>query len=509
MIAAPRLSGKGLGDVLRGFAEVPVAADRLIAGLTLDSRQVRPGGLFLACRGASHHGLDFIDAALERGVGAVAFEPAPDVRVKLPAEVPAIAVPNLSRRASAIAARFYGHPSAALDAIGVTGTNGKSSVTLMLAQALEHLGTRTGVIGTLGAGAPGKLSKSTLTTPDAVSVQRLLAAFRDEGAAAVAMEASSHGLDQARLEAVAFRLAVFTNLTRDHLDYHGSLAAYGEAKARLFEWPDLKGAVINLGDGFGRTLWERLDPKVARIGYAADDAALGHGAPAPALRARVVRASVGGIEVEFDGEFGRASVESRVIGRFNAANLAAVLGGLIGLGKPFEAAVAALASIRPAPGRMEPFGGDAGPLAIVDFAHTPDGLDEALAAAREHTRGRLLVVFGCGGDRDRGKRSLMGAVAAGAADRVVITDDNPRGEEPSAIAADILAGCPDHKNVRIEHDRRAAIESALADARAQDVVVVAGKGHETEQIVADRRRPFDDRAVVRELLGLGEREGGS
>jgi UDP-N-acetylmuramoyl-L-alanyl-D-glutamate--2,6-diaminopimelate ligase len=509
MMAAPTMNGARLGQLLRDFASVPAHLDRAIEGITLDSRDVQPGGLFLACRGACHHGLDFVDAAVERDVGAVAFEPGPGVAPELPANIAALGVPELGRRASAIAARYYGHPSAALDVVGVTGTNGKSSVALMLAQALVHLGVDTRVIGTLGAGAPDKLSRSRLTTPDAVSVQRLLAQFRGDGAAAAVMEASSHGLDQARLEAVRFRLAIFTNLTRDHLDYHGSLAAYGEAKARLFTWPGLQGAVINLGDSFGQSLSARLDPNVSAIGYWAEEAAPPPAVPYPTLNARVLQASARGIQIEFSGDFGRASVESPVVGRFNAANLAAVLGGLLNLGVPFAAGVEALAAVRPAPGRMEPFGGDALPLVIVDFAHTPDGLDEALAAAREHTRGKLYVVFGCGGDRDAGKRSLMGAVAAGAADRVVITDDNPRSEDPEVVAAAILAGCPDRHNVRIEHDRRAAIESALAEARAGDVLVIAGKGHEIEQIVADERRPFDDRAIVRELIAAHDGESGS
>ncbi|HET6725408.1 MAG TPA: UDP-N-acetylmuramoyl-L-alanyl-D-glutamate--2,6-diaminopimelate ligase [Gammaproteobacteria bacterium] len=487
-----------LGELLEGLGAVPVGADRPIAGVTLDSRQVVPGGLFLACRGTQHHGLEFADIAIARGAAAIAWEPEAGVAPGLPGRVAAIEVPDLARRASQIAGRFYGEPSAALDVVGVTGTNGKSTTVVMLAEALSQLSAPTGVIGTLGSGWPSQLSSTGMTTPDAVTVQRLLAKFRDEGAAAVAMEASSHGLDQGRLEAVGFRVAVFTNLTRDHLDYHGSQMAYGEAKARLFTWPGLSAAVINLDDPFAAVLMNRLAPGVTAIGYTLD----GKKSPPSCmlLSARTVRATTRGIELEIDGDWGRATVTSPVIGTFNASNLLAVVGALLALGKPYDASVRVLGGARAASGRMEPFGGGDQPLALVDYAHTPDALEKALAAAREHATGRVIVVFGCGGDRDRGKRRLMGAVAARHADTCVITDDNPRHEDPAAIVAGILTGFPAGAAVRVEHDRRDAIASALAEAQAGDVVLVAGKGHETAQIVGDEHRPFDDRKAVRAWL---------
>lgn len=492
-VQAPWLSG-----LLAGFAAVPRALDRPVADLALDSREVRPGGLFLACRGRRRHGLDFLDEALARDPAAVAWEPDGRAAPEAPAAIAAVPVADLGRCTSAIAGRFFGEPSAALDVVGVTGTNGKSSTVLMIAEALEAHGTGAGVIGTLGAGRYGALSEPGLTTPDAVAVQRLLAGFRDAGLAAAAMEASSHGIDQGRVDGVRFRVAVFTNLSRDHLDYHGSESAYFEAKARLFTLPGLRAAVVNLDDPQGRALLDRLAPGVTAIGYTLA------GATDPRCRvvaARAVRAHADGLDIELDGDYGHARVRSNLTGRFNAANLLAVLGALLALDRPFAAAAESLAALHPAPGRMERFGGgDAAPLAIVDYAHTPDALDKVLAAAREHVAGRLIAVFGCGGDRDRGKRALMAAVAARYADFIVVTDDNPRTEDPAAIVTDIRAGFPAAAAVRIEHDRRRAIALALAGARPGDVVVVAGKGHETYQIAGAERRPFDDREVVKALL---------
>ncbi|HET7306708.1 MAG TPA: UDP-N-acetylmuramoyl-L-alanyl-D-glutamate--2,6-diaminopimelate ligase [Gammaproteobacteria bacterium] len=505
MAARATIANIRLGELLHGLASVPSAVDCEIAGVALDSREVATGGLFLACRGTQRHGLEFLDAALARGAAAVAWEPAEGLAPLAPKGVALVAVPNLGRHVSEIAARFYGEPSRALDVIGVTGTNGKSSTVLMTAEALTALATPAGVIGTLGAGRPGQLTESGLTTPDAVAVQRLLARMRDDGAAAVAMEASSHGLDQGRVEAVHFRVAVFTNLTRDHLDYHGSERAYAEAKARLFAWPGLGAAVLNLDDPLGRELFDRLDSKVAAIGYTLT----GRRAPHGRTLAAQVATGANGVELDIYGDWGRARVKSPLIGRFNAANLLAVLGALLALDKPFDAAAASLANVHAAPGRMECFGGPDDvkprPLVIVDYAHTPDALDKVLAAAREHARGRVLAVFGCGGDRDRGKRPLMAKIAACYADISIVTDDNPRTENPAAIVAEILAGFPADATVQVEHDRRRAIAAALAEARPGDAVVVAGKGHETYQIVGNEHRPFDDREVVRALLaGEGE-----
>jgi UDP-N-acetylmuramoyl-L-alanyl-D-glutamate--2,6-diaminopimelate ligase len=493
MDSAPRLS-----ELLDGFAEVPPALDCTVSDIALDSRAVQPGGLFLACRGFHAHGLQFVERALAHGAGAVAWEPDASVAAPvMPAGVAAIPVTDLARRASVIAGRFFREPSTRLQVAGVTGTNGKSSVTLMLAEACEQLGMPAGVIGTLGAGHFGELGAPGLTTPDAVGMQRLLAGFRDSGLRVAAMEASSHGLHQGRVDGVRFRAAVFTNLTRDHLDYHGSEQAYGEAKARLFARPGLAAAVVNLDDAFGRELPGRLEPGVAAFGYTLGDT------PAPAhcrLLAARVHTSPRGLDLHIGGDCGEAHVKSALAGRFNAANLLAVLGALLAFDVPFAAAARTLGALHPAPGRMECFGGGEQPLVIVDYAHTPDALEKVLTAAREHAGGRVIAVFGCGGERDRGKRGLMGEIAARRADLAIVTDDNPRGEDGDAIVADILAGVPGRGRLSVERDRRRAIAAAIGEARPGDTVVVAGKGHEAVQIVGSERRPFDDRAVVRELL---------
>jgi UDP-N-acetylmuramoyl-L-alanyl-D-glutamate--2,6-diaminopimelate ligase len=361
------------------------------------------------------------------------------------------------------------------------------------------MGAASGVIGTLGAGRPGSLRPSGFTTPDVIEVHRTLARLRDAGARWAAMEVSSHALDQGRVAGVRFRAAAFTNLSRDHLDYHGTLAAYGEAKARLFRMPRLGLAVINAGDAFGRSLIGRVpaDTDLVTVGPT-DTPALARGRR---LSLRDVEARPDGLRVTLGGSWGPLCLESPLLGHFNAENLALALGVLLALGVPAEEALDGLGGVSAPPGRMESFGGDGRPLVVVDYAHTPDALAKALAAARVHCRGRLWCVFGCGGDRDPGKRPAMGRQAERLADRLVVTDDNPRGEAPADIVAGILAGFEDPARVRVEHDRRAAIRLAVRQAARADVVLVAGKGHEDYQIIGDERRPFSDRDAVLDALG--------
>jgi UDP-N-acetylmuramoyl-L-alanyl-D-glutamate--2,6-diaminopimelate ligase len=361
------------------------------------------------------------------------------------------------------------------------------------------MGDASGLIGTLGAGRPGSLEPSGFTTPDVVEVHRTLAGLRDAGVRWTAMEVSSHALDQRRVAGVRFRAAAFTNLSRDHLDYHGTLKAYGDAKARLFRAPGLGLAVINTGDEFGRSLITRVpaDVDLVTVGPV-DTPALARGRR---LSLRSVEARPDGLRLTLGGSWGSLRLESPLLGRFNADNLALALGVLLALGVPPGEAVDGLGGVSAPPGRMESFGGDGQPLVVVDYAHTPDALAKALAAARVHCRGRLWCVFGCGGDRDPGKRPEMGRYAESLADRVVVTDDNPRGEEPAKIVADILAGFERPLPVRVEHDRRAAICLAVRQAARADVVLVAGKGHEDYQIVGDERRSFSDRDAVLDALG--------
>ena len=486
-----------LADILgAGFSIDPTVRVR---DLTLDSRSVVPGGAFLACRGSTHHGLRHAGEAIAAGASVILWEPAPDAPAP-PAggAVIVIAVPALSARAGEFASRFFGAPSAALTVIGITGTNGKTTCAWLLAQALERLGARAAYFGTLGQGRTDALRYTGLTTADAVNLQRALAAERAAGTRAVAMEVSSHALAQRRTAGVRFAVAAFTNLSRDHLDYHGDMHAYGAAKARLFRDPPVARQVLNLDDAFGRELATRA-PAGARLVLTTRDAAAAAAGAHPVLRAERVVATAHGLELELGGDFGRATLHSPLLGQFNAENLLTVLGVLLALDHPLAAAVPAVAACSAAPGRMEAAGGGVLPLVVVDYAHTPDALAKALAAARAHARGRLWCVFGCGGDRDAGKRPLMGRTASELADVVIVTDDNPRTEDPAAIAAAVLAGA-DRTRTEVIHDRAAAIGSALARARAGDVVLVAGKGHEREQIVGTERRPFHDTSVVREFL---------
>jgi UDP-N-acetylmuramoyl-L-alanyl-D-glutamate--2,6-diaminopimelate ligase len=482
-IASPRLS-----DLLKGIATVAPMEDMPIAGISADSRRIEPGWLFLAAPGTRADGRAFIAGALARGAAAIVYEHA---ELPLQVPVPAIPVHGLSARIGEIADRYFGSPSQQLFVVGVTGTNGKTTCTHLLAQVLDQPEGRCGLIGTLGAGYPEALDPATHTTPDAISVHGLLSGFARSGAASVCMEVSSHALDQGRVQGVAFDVAVFTNLTRDHLDYHGSMHHYAAAKTRLFEFAGLRAAVINRDDELGRVLIEKAAQriKVVSFGFEQGD-----------VRATQVIPATDGLTLDVATPVGAVTLHSPLLGRFNAANLLAVLAVLLESGMDLQQAAARLSRARPVAGRMERFGGGAArPLVVVDYAHTPDALQQALAALREHTRGRLWCVFGCGGDRDRGKRPLMGGIAERLADVVVLTDDNPRHEPAQRIIDDILAGM--QTTPTVVRERSHAIHLALREAKSDDVVLIAGKGHENYQQVGDQRHAYSDRAVVQELLG--------
>lgn len=503
-----------LAELCHGIVDVPPGIE--VADITLDSRHVQRGGLFLACAGRRTHGLAALPEALARGVRAVLWEPAPGVTAPpVSADVHVYAVPGLSMQASRLAARFFAEPSMTLRIAGITGTNGKTTTAWLLAQALGRLGTPAAYVGTLGVGVvPDGVVPGEYTTADAVSVQRQLAAVRDAGASCVAMEVSSHALDQQRVADVRFRVAAFTNLTRDHLDYHGTMEAYGAAKARLFEMPRLEACVINVDDPFGAGLAARrpIDMPLwltarSAAGRQVIDACRQRGARVQSLMATDCMTLPQGLSfalehVDEQGVAARYALTLPLIGEFNVDNALTTFGLLEALGVTMPAAIRALSSVTAPPGRMEAVVHEAsadvaGVLAIVDYAHTPDALAKALRAARAHCRGRLHVVFGCGGDRDSGKRALMGSVAAAMADAVVITDDNPRSESPAAIVADIRDGLPQGSQAIVIHDRAAAIGHALANAAQGDVVLVAGKGHEDYQIIGNERRAFSDRAAIR------------
>ncbi|MGN6281536.1 UDP-N-acetylmuramoyl-L-alanyl-D-glutamate--2,6-diaminopimelate ligase [Frateuria sp.] len=489
------MSKRLLAPLLNGFADAGALGDLRICGLSLDSRQVRPGEAFVALHGTRAHGIAFAAEAVARGAALVLAE-APAVAGFTPG-VPVLWIDDLHARLGEIAARFHDHPSRALRVVGVTGTNGKTSTVQLITQALSRLGHTAASIGTLGAGLYGALDDGERTTPDAISVQRLLAQFRDQDATHVAMEVSSHALQQGRVGAVDFEVAAFTNLTRDHLDYHGTMEAYGAAKAKLFAWPGLKAAAINVDDAFGRTLADRIPSSVR---------ALRTSVAGPAdVSATAVVTSAEGLAFELATPWGTHAIRSALLGRFNVANLLAVVACLGALGEPFARIVEAVESLAPVNGRMSRLGGDGRhPLVVVDYAHTPDALEQALAALRAHCAGRLICVFGCGGERDAGKRPQMGAIAERLADVAIVTDDNPRGEDGGAIVTQIRAGM--RHPAAIERDRAAAIGMAIAQAGADDVVLIAGKGHETYQEGAAGKRPFDDLAVARAALAQPARE---
>jgi UDP-N-acetylmuramoyl-L-alanyl-D-glutamate--2,6-diaminopimelate ligase len=424
---------------------------------------------------------------------AVALEPleggGPEIRQA--GAVPIIPVESLGQRASAIAASFYGDPSATMQVVGVTGTNGKTSVSHFIAQALNQ-GGACGLIGTLGSGRVDALEESGHTTPDAITLQRQLAQMAEEGMGQVVMEVSSHALDQGRANAVRFDMAVFTNLSHEHLDYHGDMAGYAEAKRRLLQMPGLRHAVINRDDEVGRDWLAHLPVGVEALSYGLEQGD---------IHAESLSLDTSGLEMTAVTPWGRGELRSPLFGRFNASNLLAALGALLQLEIPLEVALGRLARLTTVPGRMEPFGGsNALPLVVVDYAHTPDALEQVLLSLREHTRGKLWCLFGCGGERDRAKRPKMAVAAERLADRLVISDDNPRGEDPYNILEEIIAGLERPDSAYVVRDRAMAIEQMIELARPDDIILVAGKGHETTQTVGREVIPYSDRETVARLL---------
>ena len=508
MVAAPPMSAAKIlpPDFTSVELAVALAAlPALIVDVTANSREARRGAAFLAYPGAARDGRDFINDAIARGVSAVLYDPE-KFAWNGDWKVPSLAVPNLKSRASQIAGNIYGHPSDALWMTGVTGTNGKTSVAQWVALGLERAGRKSAVLGTIGNGMVGHLQPAETTTPDAVALQRLLRDYVKQGAAACAMEVSSHGLDQGRVADIKYDVAVFTNLTRDHLDYHGTMEAYGDAKAKLFSARGLKHAVINADDAFGRQLIQLLSDKqrndlnVVRTGTH-ENAQQAY--PAADLFAAQLSVSAAGLAFEIGGRFGRARVESDILGAFNASNLLSVIATLVVSGVALEDAAAIACKLPPVPGRMQTIRASdrLKPLVVVDYAHTPDALEKALStlAAIVPEHGRLISVFGCGGDRDRGKRPQMGGISARYADLSIVTSDNPRGEDPQRIITDIEAGM---KGARFKSiaDRHEAIYVALNEALSSDIVVIAGKGHEDYQIVGQTKHHFSDVEVAEEAL---------
>ena len=470
--------------------ELQAWVDRPITGLSLDSRKVRPGDVFFALAGTQVHGDIYTKAAIEKGAVAVLKEAPIQAIEKLEGDIPVISIPNLSQKVGEIAAQFYGHPSEKMQVIGVTGTNGKTSVTHAIAQFLQNSSKSCGLLGTLGYGTYGALEPGLHTTPDAIRLQGLLAQL---GTDYMVMEVSSHALAQGRVNGIRFDTAVLTNLSRDHLDYHQTMTAYGEAKRQLFLKPDLKTAIINLDDEFGLSVLNDLPNSVTKLTYSIQNQAAD-------VYGQISAYNPQGCEIDIQSPWGNGLAKTRWFGQFNVSNILAALTVLLHKGLPLATLLEQLPTLRPVPGRMERFGKPDQATIIIDYAHTPDALEKALLALSEHKSGTgdLWCVFGCGGNRDKGKRPLMGEIAQRYADKIIITDDNPRHEASKKIIDDILQGCP--TPLAVIPDRQQAIHYALQNAKVGDMVLIAGKGHEDYQEIGNQRLPFSDRELVASFL---------
>ena len=491
-----------LKELLTGHvaaSSLAAVEDRPITGLALDSRKVVAGDVFIALAGAKQHGLIHVAQALNNGACAVVFDPVGDDKqfAEQRYSVPMIAVNDLGLKLGEIAARFYGNPSGFMTIVGITGTNGKTSCSQFLSQVLEDCG----IIGTLGWGEWGSLSATLNTTPDALETQRILAELQKDNKKIVAMEVSSHGLEQGRVNGVTFKGAVFTNISRDHLDYHGTMDAYLQAKLSLLDNPGLAFAVVNLDDPYSDRIIAAVPETVVVWGVSVQRKSQ---AACECVSAENIVHKVDGIafDVRWRGDSSRVNVP--LYGDFNIENVLTVLAVMLAMGVALPEAVKKVQSIKPVTGRMERFGGDEQPLVFVDYAHTPDALDKVLVSVRKHCGQALWVVFGCGGNRDKGKRPQMGGIAAQRADHVIITDDNPRFENGRDIVDDILAGCrlKDHSKVEVIQNRAQAIQSALERAAKQDCIVVAGKGHERYQECHGVQTAFSDSQVVIDALKM-------
>lgn len=475
------------------IVDASVSTDLQITSMTQDSREVKKGCLFVALKGTQQHGMAYAKLAEEQGAVAIIFEADDELEI-IETAIPQFKISNLRDSLGLIADRFYGSPSQSLKMVGITGTDGKTSVSHFMAQAINNCA----VIGTIGLGLLNDLQTATHTTPDVINVHKNLRAMSDKNISTVAMEVSSHALDQGRVTGVNFDVAVLTNLSRDHLDYHKTIEAYGEAKEKLFHWSNLNAVVLNLDDKFGRKIAENLSQVQTVVGYGIGEV---ENYPAGSLVAVDTKFTVNGIcaVVQYGSQKGQLAVS--VLGRFNLSNLLAAMGAMLGLGIDFNEAISQLNNVQTVSGRMEKIGNNS-ILTVVDYAHTPNALESVLKALREHieTGANLICVFGCGGDRDEGKRPLMASVAEKYADTVIATDDNPRSESPVKIMQDIVAGFKAPEQVTIEHDRSVAIYKALKQAKSGDAVLIAGKGHENGQILATGTVPFSDREQVEQVL---------
>lgn len=497
-----------LSELLKPWMVIPAEFDRPISGLSLDSRNIQPGDLFIARFGTQKDGTQYISDAKKRGAVAAlihlsnkltsenTFDNSKillDQTLDITDNFPIIPIADLDDKLGLIAARYYDYPANNMKIIGVTGTNGKTTITQLIANALALAGENAAVVGTLGYGMAGDLKSGSLTTPDVISLQQYFAEFRERNTQYVALEASSHGLDQAhRLAGINFDIGIFTNLTRDHLDYHHTMDNYAAAKHKLFERANLRYSIFNLDDPYGQEWAIEFHNRFEVYGYTLDSTLVNKKLTPYLIWADNIHLSDNGISAVIHTPWGEGILQSKLLARFNLSNILAVITTLGILKIPLPDMLNYLMQLSGAPGRMQAVGGDYYPLVVIDYAHTPDALAQALQALREHCSGKLWCVFGCGGDRDTGKRSLMGTIATTYADEVIVTDDNPRTENPQQIVADIMQGIQNTNSVIIEHDRHLAIAHAINCAQSGDIVLIAGKGHEAYQQIGEEKIQFSD-----------------
>ncbi|MGD8115973.1 UDP-N-acetylmuramoyl-L-alanyl-D-glutamate--2,6-diaminopimelate ligase [Vibrio sp. TRT 29B02] len=482
-----------MDTLLSTWVDCPSLSSILVSELELDSRRVQSGTTFVAIIGHVVDGRKFIPTAIEQGANAViaqACEQKAHGEIEIVDDVPVIYLDALDKCLSEIAGHLYTYPT--MDLIGVTGTNGKTTITQLIAQWIDLVGSKAAVMGTTGNGFLDNLQEAANTTGNAVEIQKTLSSLAEQKAQYTALEVSSHGLIQGRVKALSFAAGVFTNLSRDHLDYHGTMEEYANAKFSLFSQHQCKAAVINVDDEVGACWIQRLDSAIAVSLQPTDYP--------NAVWAQSVSYSEAGITLSIDGMFGRGEFTVALIGEFNASNVLVALTALLALGIDKQALFDVAGSLKPVLGRMELFTANGKAKVVVDYAHTPDALEKALQALRVHCHGKLWAIFGCGGDRDKGKRPMMAAIGESLADKVILTDDNPRSESPAAIVEDMLEGMQNPQQAIIEHNRFNALKHALAHSSELDIILLAGKGHEDYQVMADKTIQYSDRESALQLL---------
>ncbi|MGD9108027.1 MAG: UDP-N-acetylmuramoyl-L-alanyl-D-glutamate--2,6-diaminopimelate ligase [Gammaproteobacteria bacterium] len=493
---------KKLQQLLQNIINLDTIPDINISGLTLDSHEVKPGYLFFAYQGSSVDSKQFIDQAIANGATVILC----DTNKSQPTlthknNIPIIALPNLTKKIGQIAANFYDNPSKNMLAIGITGTNGKTSISYLLTAALQKLGKQAGLIGTLGYGKPKSLTPSNYTSPNPIMLQRILADFKQQNINTVVMETSSHALDQDRFAGIEIKFGTFTNLTHDHLDYHKTIDEYAAAKQRLFTRSSMQNGIFNLDDPIGLKWFEQFKNNFAVYGYTLNPNKFNS---SNIIAANNIQTQPNGINAEILSPWGNGKLVSQLVGRFNLSNLLAVIANLCIMGYKLNDILPIIPALQPVSGRMQTIIGKNKPLVVVDFSHTPDALKQALQTLREHCHGKLFCVFGCGGDRDRKKRPEMAEIAEQLADHITITNDNVRFEDPQQIANEVLAGLNHPDKAIVELDRIKAIAHTIKQATSKDIVLLAGKGHEPYQIIGDKKLPFSDIEIVKNLFAEEE-----